>query len=246
MTEITVEEARARRLARKKRRRRRRLLLAVLTALVLTCAVLTVLRLLKVPSGQTELQTSPLTQKADPSSPAQSLDGLHFLEDAQLPDWVDVQLVPVNGAGRRGEALEELNNIVVHYVGNPGTTAQQNRDYFAQETTEVSSHFLVGLEGEVIQCVPLWEKSSATNHRNRDTISIEVCHPDDSGVFTDASYDALVRLTAWLCELCGFDSGSVIRHYDVTGKLCPLHFAQDEAAWQQFLSDIDRALAAPQ
>ena len=42
----------------------------------------------------------------------------------------------------------------------------------------MSAHFLIGLEGEIIQCIPLNEKSSATNDRNRDTISIEVCHPD--------------------------------------------------------------------
>ena len=53
-----------------------------------------------------------------------------------------------------------------------------NRNYFAQPDTQVSAHFLVGLDGEVIQCIPLEEKSSATNERNRDTISIEVCHPD--------------------------------------------------------------------
>ena len=63
-------------------------------------------------------------------------------------------------------------------MGNPGTTAQANRNYFAQPDTQVSAHFLVGLDGEVIQCIPLEEKSSATNERNRDTISIEVCHPD--------------------------------------------------------------------
>ena len=55
---------------------------------------------------------------------------------------------------------------------------RQNRDYFNNDDTTVSAHFLVGLEGEVIQCVPLDEKSSATNDRNGDTISIEVCHPN--------------------------------------------------------------------
>ena len=112
----------------------------------------------------------------------------------------------------------------------------------AQETTNVSSHFLVGLQGEILQCVPLNEKSSATNDRNRDTISIEVCHPDESGVFNLESYDALVKLTAWLCNLCGFDSHNVIRHYDVTGKVCPKQFVEDENAWTQFLSDVDAAL----
>ena len=100
----------------------------------------------------------------------------------------------------------------------------------------------MGLQGEILQCVPLNEKSSATNDRNRDTISIEVCHPDESGVFNRESYDALVKLTAWLCDLCGFDSHNVIRHYDVTGKVCPKQFVEDENAWTQFLADVDAAL----
>lgn len=170
-------------------------------------------------------------------------DGPNFLQDAVVPDWVDVQIVPINeGGGRRGVALEDINNIVIHYVGNPGTTAQQNHDYFAQPATSVSSHFLVGLDGEVIQCIPLHEKSSASNHRNRDTISIETCHPDESGKFSKATYDRLVELTAWLCKLCDFDSSHVIRHYDVTGKCCPKSFVDHEDAWMQFLEDVQSTI----
>ena len=154
------------------------------------------------------------------------------------PRWVDKQIIEINGAGRRGEKLEAVNDIVIHYVGNPGTTAQQNRDYYDQPDTPVSSHFVIGLDGEAIQCVPLTEKSSATNERNRDTISIEVCHPDETGQFTQASYDSLVRLTAWLCDEFGLDRGDVIRHYDVTGKLCPLYFVEHPEAWEQFLQDV--------
>ena len=69
-------------------------------------------------------------------------------------------------------------------------------------------------------------------------ISIEVCHPDAGGVFTDASYQSLVKLTAWLCDNFHLSRDRVIRHYDVTGKLCPLHFVEDEEAWEQFLADV--------
>ena len=155
-----------------------------------------------------------------------------------VPSWVSVQLVEVNGSGRRGEPIDRVTAIAIHYVGNPGTTAQQNRDYYDQPDTPVSSHFVIGLDGEAIQCVPLTEKSSATNERNRDTISIEVCHPDETGQFTQASYDTLVRLTAWLCDELGLDRGDVIRHYDVTGKLCPLYFVEHPEAWEQFLQDV--------
>ena len=156
----------------------------------------------------------------------------------ETPDWITVELLPLNEFSRPGTPLEEVNGIVIHYVGNPGTTAKANRIYFAPPDTQVSAHFLVGLDGEVIQCIPLEEKSSATNDRNLDTLSIEVCHPDATGQFTQASYDALVKLTAWLCDYCGIGRDHVIRHYDVTGKLCPLYFVDHPDAWTQFLADV--------
>lgn len=156
-----------------------------------------------------------------------------------IPDWIDQQIIKVDGESRRGVYLESVQDIVIHYVGNPGSTAQQNRDYYANPSSDVSSHFVIGLKGEIIQCIPLHEKSSASNHRNKDTISIEVCHPDESGKFTDASYDSLVKLTAWLCEICDLDSDDVIRHYDITGKQCPLYFVTHEDAWEQFKKDVD-------
>ena len=160
-----------------------------------------------------------------------------------IPDWIDQQLIDVDGESRRGIYLEGIRNIVIHYVGNPGTTAQQNRNYYASPSSEVSSHFVIGLKGEIILCIPLHEKSSASNHRNKDTISIEVCHPDESGKFTDAAYSSLVKLTAWLCEVCGLDSDDVIRHYDITGKQCPLYFVTHEDAWGQFRQDVSEAAA---
>ncbi len=160
------------------------------------------------------------------------------LAATSVPDWVDQQIIKVDGDSRRGVMLEGVRNIVIHHVGNPGSTAQQNRDYYASRSSSVSSHFVIGLKGEIIQCIPLHEKSSASNHRNKDTISIEVCHPDASGKFTDEAYQSLVKLTAWLCETCDLDSDDIIRHYDVTGKQCPLYFVTHEDAWEQFKKDV--------
>ena len=159
-----------------------------------------------------------------------------------VPDYVDVQLIGLLGTARSGRKLEAVRGIVVHYVGNPGTSAQANRNYFANVGTQVCSHFVIGLTGEVIQCVPLDERSAASNERNRDTISIEVCHPDGSGKFTEESYTSLVRLTAWLCAEFDLTVDDVIRHHDVTGKMCPLYFVEHEDAWLQFKSDIAREI----
>lgn len=159
------------------------------------------------------------------------------LKTLEVPEYVDVQLINP-GIARTGVELVEVNNIVVHYTGNPGSTAQNNRDYFNKSTTDVCSHFVIGLEGEIIQCVPLNEKSNASNNRNLDTISIEVCHPDTSGKFNDATYESLIKLTAWLCDNSDLKSNDVIRHYDITGKECPKYFVDNKSEWEEFLSDI--------
>lgn len=171
-------------------------------------------------------------------------DDVAALRTLDLPAWVDVDLISVDGAARRGVSLESVGGIVIHYIGNPGTSAAQNRKYFNNPGTTVSAHFVVGLEGEIIQCVPLNEKSSASNHRNADTISIEVCHPDETGVFNDKTYASLVRLTAWLCTEIGFTEEEIIRHYDVTGKICPRWFVEDESAWAAFKQAVTEAISA--
>lgn len=167
------------------------------------------------------------------------------LEEAAPPAWIEQDFIPV-GPARSGARLSDYTGVVVHYVGNPGTTARNNRNYFAMEDTEVCSHFVVGLDGEIIQCLPLWERSAASNQRNRDTISIEVCHPDEGGAFNAATYDSLVRLTAWLCEVGNLDTAAVIRHYDVTGKACPLYYVQNPHAWDTFLQAVQARREQPE
>lgn len=88
--------------------------------------------------------------------------------EAKLPSYVTRDLLDENEWSRPGEPLKKVNAIVLHYVGNPGTTAQANRNYFnslADGALEIyaSSHFIVGLEGEVLQCVPLTEIAYASN-----------------------------------------------------------------------------------
>lgn len=164
------------------------------------------------------------------------------LEKIDYPSYVSQQYIDVDGTSRSGADMRMVNDIVIHYVANPGSTAQGNRDYFDSAQSRVSAHFVVGLDGEVIQCIPLDEQSAASNDRNGDTISIEVCHPDSTGKFSDVTYDRLVELTAWLCSEFGLDEDDVIRHYDITGKNCPKYFVENEEAWEQFRRDVKEAL----
>jgi hypothetical protein len=213
------QAAQARREERAKRRRRRiALLAAAACSLVLLCSL-----------GAWGIWSLIARSRIDPGSIA-------------IPSWIDQELIDLDGDARDGTPINKVRDIAIHYVGNPDTTAMANRNYFNQPGVEVSSHFIVGLEGEIIQCVPLGEKSAATNQRNSDTISIEVCHPDETGKFNDQTYASLIQLCAWLCHELNLDEDNLIRHYDVTGKLCPLYYVEHEDAWRQLKEDVGRQL----
>ena len=163
------------------------------------------------------------------------------------PQYVVYKPIVENEYSRPGTKLEKIDGVVVHYVANPGTTASQNRSYFnglaESGATWASSHFIIGIEGEVLQIIPLNEIAYTSNNRNSDTVSIECCHPEEDGKFSDATYSSLVKLTADLCREFDLDPRTdVIRHYDVTGKLCPLYFVEHEDAWREFLTDVAAAL----
>ena len=169
--------------------------------------------------------------------------------DVEVPEYVKVNLLTPNEYSRPQIALEKVNGIVVHYVANPCSTALENRNYFeglkdqtGSKTTSVSSHFVIGLEGEVVQCVPLNEVAYASNNRNSDTISIECCHPDATGKFYDSTYKTLVNLCAYLCVEFDLKPEDVIRHYDVTGKICPKYFVDYPEEWDAFHKDVKNAI----
>ena len=172
-------------------------------------------------------------------------------KDQMEAGWEDapemsVELLTPNPYSRPEIPLEKVNGIVIHYTANPGSSAKANRNYFEglkdSGQTYASSHFIVGLKGEIIQCIPSREIAYASNERNEDTLSIETCHPDESGRYNQATYDSLVELTAWLCHKFDLQSTDVIRHYDVTGKICPKAFVEDEQAWEQFRRDVQAGI----
>jgi len=223
---------------RKKRRFKQRIKRMCFLLLSVLVFVLFVIFTIKLTSTVKDLfdknSTSNTQKKEDLGHPLSMFD----FESIVVPDYVEVQLID-NPFARSGKKLDRINGIVIHYVGNPNTTAQNNRNYFNDIKTKVCSHFIIGLNGEIIQCLPLDERSAASNERNRDTFSIEVCHPDESGKFNLETYNSLKKLTFWLCETFKLKTDKIIRHYDVTGKICPKYYVDNPDQWEEFKKEID-------
>jgi N-acetylmuramoyl-L-alanine amidase len=182
---------------------------------------------------------------------------------------------------RPGTLLGKVRGIVVHWVANPGSSAIVNRNYFEslknqpQATREqrnnaryASAHFIVGLEGEVIQCLletemayhvgankysPLALKRLSA-YPNSCTLGIELCHPAEldeagnkikngalwRGEFLPATLDAAISMIKELLERYSLGREDIYRHYDITGKDCPRYFVKNEGKWIDFLNAIEK------
>ena len=158
----------------------------------------------------------------------------------RFPDLpITEDFLTINEYSRPGLALSSNPQyIVIHYTANPGSTAKQNRDYFEglkdSHQTYASAQFVIGLEGEIEQCVPCNEMAYCSNSLNDVCISIEMCHPDEEGNFNDATYNNCVSLVAHLMNYYHIDMDHLIRHYDVTGKNCPKYFVEHPDRWDVF------------
>lgn len=158
-------------------------------------------------------------------------------------------------------ALSRIKYIVIHYTGSTGS-AEANARYLVEGDRTASAHYFVGFDGEIWQCVEdkdsAWHCGAASyKHpecRNQNSIAIELCartigdktKADDKWYFEDATVNSAIEITRELMKRYNVPPQNVLRHYDVTGKVCPAPYVFNNTnhTWEKFkmaISDIDRA-----
>ena len=239
---------RAERQRRRRRARIRRYIRMTLLCAGILVGIVALTKLLMAPASTAEASTpmeaidmAQQVGKGTENTMGTRIQGLSAETYAAHPDWTE-DFLTVNEYSRPGDPLTEVNNIFVHYTANPGTSAAQNRSYFEQlkdnHERSASAHFIIGYNGEIIQCVPLDEIAYAVQTRNEDSISIECCYKADNGQFTQETYDSLIRLLSWLIDAYELEPEDILRHYDCGGKKCPIYYTEHEDAWEQLKEDV--------
>lgn len=142
---------------------------------------------------------------------------------------------------------DSIKYIVIHYTANNGDTAKNNLDYFTNPLEKKSSaHYFVD-ENEVCQSVKDTDTAyhcgaNTYKHkscRNSNSIGIELCSRKDANgkyYFKDKTITNAVAITKELMQKYNIPVANVVRHYDVTGKICPAPMVNDEKLWKEFLS----------
>lgn len=153
--EIYEEQERRRIQARRERRRKRRKQQIIFRAVTFTVFFLALLLIVMLVHKVAEKSAA---EEAVVSEPVK------YVEES--PDFA-VELLTVNEYSRPGTELAQVNGIVVHYTANPGNdsgtgTAVILKGLAETGETHASSHFIIGISGEIIQCIPCNEISYAS------------------------------------------------------------------------------------
>ena len=153
------------------------------------------------------------------------------------PDMIE-KFHSISKYHRPGIKRSKTTKIVVHYTGQHDVPAINTWKYFNNHNVYASAHFIVGLEGEIYYAVPMNEVAYTSNNANSYSIGIECATTGDDDHYSDKEYKALVQLCAWLCDKYDLDCRKdIIRHYDVTRKICPRYFVNNPKKWEQFKLD---------
>lgn len=160
-------------------------------------------------------------------------------------------LLTINQFSRPGIKLLSVKKIVIHYVGNPGTTAKQNVNWVKSlkdqdptdevDDTYASAHYFIDDNG-IIQVIPEDERAyhvgakrytpyglSISSYPNARTIGIEFCHNKEDGKPSYATYKHIIELCKYLCSEYGLDPmEDITTHNAITGKNCPKYYVDND------------------
>lgn len=143
----------------------------------------------------------------------------------------------------------KIQYLVIHYTANNGDTAKGNCNYFKTGNRGASAHYFVD-ENDICQSVEdndvAWHCGTKGNYkhkycRNNNAIGIELCSEKDNKgnyYFNEETINNAIELTKYLMKKYSIPVENVVRHYDVTGKLCPAPFVNNNAAWNNFKNKL--------
>ncbi len=154
---------------------------------------------------------------------------------------------PCHPKNYRKGRKQAVKYLVIHYVGATGDARNNAKYYSTTANIGASAHYFVGHapRPKVWASVPegdtAWhcgaKKYIHPDCRNENSIGVELCcHQDAKGnwYFDPETVDAAVELCRDIVGRYGIDKDHVLRHYDVTGKVCPAPFVRDWTAWDDF------------
>ncbi len=163
-----------------------------------------------------------------------------------------------NKTNYREKRKDSIKYIVIHYVGASGSAKDNAIYYSLTQNIGSSAHYFVGHgseNGKIYMSVP--EESCAWHcghdsggryyHdtcRNDNSIGIEMCcHLDSKGMwyFDEETVNSAIELVKSLTSKYLIPIDNVLRHYDVTNKICPAPFVNNSDLWKKFKLNVEKS-----
>lgn len=147
--------------------------------------------------------------------------------------------------------IGKIKYIVVHYTASPNDTAEGEAKYFKNNFIGASAHYFVderSVYRSVIDSDAAWHCGANVYYhgecRNDNSIGVELCckkkNPtsrkaeDKDWYFDKGTVKNAAELIKYLMSEYEIPIENVVRHYDVTHKICPAPFVHNQSDWERF------------
>ena len=162
-----------------------------------------------------------------------------------------MEFIACNMANYRAGRTQPVRYIVMHYTANNGDTARNNCDYYHRVGgLQASAHYFCDEHGamqSVRECDTAWHCGARAywhpECRNGNSIGIEMCsrkRADGSYYIKPETVANAATLAKDIMQRYGIDTEHVVRHYDVTGKRCPMPWVDDPSQWYDFKAALEQ------
>lgn len=173
---------------------------------------------------------------------------------------IPITYIPCNPSNYGGgRPLSAIKYIVIHYTANDWDSDTSNGNYFKNNVVKASANYFVDTDSICISVpdnVYAWHcgggLQGSGGHQwhnicnNWNSIGIEICDNTKDGrvMPTESALHNAQVLTAALMKKYDIPIENVIRHWDVTGKICPAYFVGDEntstgKAWIAWKNELE-------
>lgn len=181
--------------------------------------------------------------------------------------WYNEAIIPINPYSRPGRIRSFTRNFVWHYTANPGASARNHATYFGKTMIEQNEAIVAEAAStgdasllkqiryasanifidpiEILVIIPIEEESWHASQANPYSVGIELCIEAD-GTFHPKTIANAIKCAVELNKLYdGVKISDYLRHYDVTGKVCPkpwVDLPSGPIEWAKFKTQVEDAM----
>lgn len=157
---------------------------------------------------------------------------------------ISSRIIDISENTRPNEKIDKIFKIILHHAPIKNKSGIKNRNYINslknQDNIFCSYHYIIGLNGEIINIIPENELAIHTGilEFDKHSLGICICYNENNKI-SEKTMLSLEKLSIHLIKKYSLDATyDLIRCYDIINRRSPLFFVDNQYCYLDFKEKI--------